>query len=178
MDIESAVSLKYSCLSPSSDTDEIEGSDFTLAEEPNARHGPDGDTAALRNLRKETIAMAVELKLKTEGGHRILVIRATGKFSKEDYEHFLPEVERLIKEEGKIRLLFEMQDFHGWEAGALWEDIKFDLRHFADIARLAMVGEKKWEELMATFCKPFTSAEIRYFDHDQIAEAERWIAGD
>jgi len=122
--------------------------------------------------------MAVELAREEKAGHRVLVIRASGKLSKEDYEHFLPEVERLIEQEGKIRLLFEMHDFHGWEAGALWEDIKFDLKHFADIKRLAMVGEKKWEEWMARFCRPFTSAEIRYFDQSQVEEARHWIVSE
>jgi len=45
------------------------------------------------------------------------------------------------------------------------KDIKFDIKHFADIERLAMVGDKKWQHGMATFCKPFTKATIRYFDH-------------
>lgn len=120
--------------------------------------------------------MSVNLNLEKKDGHKILAVRASNKLTKEDYEHFIPEVERLIKQEGKIRLLFEMHDFHGWEAGALWEDIKFDFEHFADIERLAMVGEKKWEEWMATFCKPFTSAQIRYFDHNQAEDARRWIA--
>lgn len=122
--------------------------------------------------------MAVELNQTKAAGKQLLVVRASGKLSKEDYELFIPEVERLIKQEGKIRLLFDMQNFHGWEAGALWEDIKFDLKHFSDIERLAMIGDKKWEEWMAMFCIPFTTAEIRYFDHEQMAEAERWIAGD
>lgn len=120
--------------------------------------------------------MSVNLNLEKQNGHKILAVRASNKLTKEDYEHFIPEVERLIKQEGKIRLLFEMHDFHGWEAGALWEDVKFDFQHFADIERLAMVGEKKWEEWMATFCKPFTRAEIRYFDHNQAEDARRWIA--
>jgi hypothetical protein len=120
--------------------------------------------------------MSVNLNLETQDGHKILAVRASDKLTKEDYEHFIPEVERLIKQEGKIRLLFEMHDFHGWEAGALWEDIKFDFKHFADIERLAMVGEKKWEEWMATFCKPFTSAQVRYFDQNQAEDARRWIA--
>lgn len=122
--------------------------------------------------------MAVELNQTNEAGKHILVVRATGKLSKEDYEHFIPEVERLIKKEGKIRLLFDMQNFHGWDVGALWEDIKFDMKHFSHIERLAMIGDKKWEELMAMFCEPFTSAEICYFDHDQTGEAQRWIAAD
>ena len=32
---------------------------------------------------------------------------------------------------GKISVLFEMADFRGWKAAALWDDIKLDLKHFA-----------------------------------------------
>jgi len=55
------------------------------------------------------------------------------------------------------------------------EDTKFAINHFADIERLAIVGEKKWQQGMATFCKPFTKATIRYFDHPDAAEARRWL---
>jgi hypothetical protein len=50
---------------------------------------------------------------------------------KEDYEHFVPEFERLVRQHGKLRVLFDMTGFHGWEAGALGEDIRFDSKHFA-----------------------------------------------
>ncbi len=118
--------------------------------------------------------MAVEVK-ETEGG-KVLEVHATGKLSKEDYGHFVPVIERLIKQFGKIRVLFEMIDFHGWEAGALWEDIKFDVKHFRDIERLALVGDKKWEKGMAAFCKPFTTAKVQYFDVKDEAQAQQWIA--
>ena len=71
--------------------------------------------------------------------------------------------------------MFDTQDFHGWSFGALWEDIKFDLKHFRDIDRLAMVGDRTWQKWMATFCRPFTSATIRYFDHDEITDAREWL---
>ena len=57
----------------------------------------------------------------------------------------------------------------------MWEDIKFDINHFGDIERLAMVGEKKWQHGMAVFCKPFTKATIQYFDHAVAAEARNWL---
>ncbi len=71
---------------------------------------------------------------------------------------------------------FRLTSFHGWDAGALWEDTKFAVNHFADIEKLAMVGEKRWQQGMATFCKPFTKATIRYFDHADAAEARKWLA--
>lgn len=106
----------------------------------------------------------------------ILSVKATGTLTKENYEAFVPKVEALIHQHGKIRVLIEMEDFHGWSAGALWEDLKFDVRHFRDIERLAFVGDKKWEKGMAAFCKPFTTAEIRYFDTAQMNDAKQWIA--
>ncbi len=68
-----------------------------------------------------------------------------------------------------------MVDFHGWTASALWQDIRFDLSHFRDIEKLAMVGDKAWKRGMATFCRPFTTAKIRYFDKNQMNQALAWI---
>ena len=107
---------------------------------------------------------------------KFLHVKVTGKLTAEAYEAFAPKVDQLIREHGKLRILFEMHDFHGWTAGALWEDLKFDSKHWKDIERLAIVGESKWEEGMAVFCKPFTSAKIKYFDHTKLDEARKWIA--
>jgi hypothetical protein len=106
----------------------------------------------------------------------IVFVQASGRLSKADYEHFGPIVSKAIEEKGRIRLLFEMSDFHGWTAGALWEDVKFDVKHFRDIERVAIVGDARWQAGMAAFCRPFTTASIRYFDRAQLEEAQRWIA--
>ena len=58
----------------------------------------------------------------------------------------------------------------------LWEDLKFDFKHWKDIERLAIVGESKWEAGMAVFCKPFTAAKIQYFDHTKLDEAKALAA--
>ena len=115
------------------------------------------------------------IQLSEENSGKILVVHVSGKLAKADYEHFVPEFERLVRQHGKLRVLFDMTGFHGWEPVALWEDIKFDVKHFAAIARLAMIGEKKWEQGMATFCKLFTKATIRYFDHADINEGRKWL---
>jgi hypothetical protein len=116
--------------------------------------------------------------LHEEADGKLLVAHLSGKLTREDYERLVPEVERLIRQHGKLRMLVRMHDFHGWTLGALWEDIKFDWKHFADIERLAFVGDRKWEAGMAAFCKPFTTARIRYFDESRAEEAFRWILED
>jgi len=118
----------------------------------------------------------MSLELKETESSNILEVRVSGKLTKQDYEKFVPHTEELIKEHGKIRILFQMHDFHGWDAGAMWEDMKFDFKHFRDIERLAIVGETRWEKGMATFCKPFTTAKIKYFDVKDVDQARAWIA--
>jgi len=105
----------------------------------------------------------------------VLEVNVSGKLTKEAYERFEPVVAFQIERFGKVRILLVLHDFHGWTAGALWDDTQFELRHCRDIERLAVVGEAKWEEGMAVFCKPFTSAAIRYFDLADIDEARRWV---
>lgn len=99
---------------------------------------------------------------------RVLVIKLTGKLGKEDYEHLIPEVERLTKQHGKLRMLIEMHDFQGWTASAL-------LLHLRDAERIGLVGHTSCEQGMAVFCKPFTNAPIRYFDRGEAGQAETWI---
>jgi hypothetical protein len=116
------------------------------------------------------------VKITPVAADHYIEVELSGKLSKEDYATFVPIVESEIKDSGKVRLMVVMRDFHGWTMGAMWEDTKFDWKHFADIQKLALVGDKKWEEGMATFCKPFTGAKIKYFDIAEIDAARNWIA--
>jgi hypothetical protein len=108
----------------------------------------------------------------------LLEVRLTGKLTRDFYEQLVPAVDAQIQQFGKLRILVLMHDFHGWTAGALWEDIKFDAKHWKDIERLALVGDSKWEQGMAAFCKPFTKASVRYFDQGQLEAARAWLAED
>ena len=115
------------------------------------------------------------VKFNDEDEGKILAIQVSGKLTKADYVYFAPEFERLVQLNGKLRVLFDLAGFQGWEGSALWECIKFDFKHFADIERIAMIGDARWEHGMAAFCKPFTKATVQYFDHGKIAGAWKWL---
>lgn len=106
---------------------------------------------------------------------RVLELAVNGKFVDSDFQSLEPAFQRLVKQHGKIRVLLQMQDFHGWEGVALWDEVKFDLKHFGEIERLAMVGDKKWEQFLSAFSRPFTSADIRYFDSVELDQARAWL---
>ncbi len=115
------------------------------------------------------------IELNEEDGGKVLTVHVSGKMVKADYEVFVPEFDRLVAQHRKLRVLFDMTGLLGWDAGALWADTKFAIKHYSDIERIAMVGEKKWQHGMATFCKPFTKAKVAYFDCIDAEKAREWL---
>ena len=72
-------------------------------------------------------------------------------------------------------MLFIMRDFHGWEPGAAWDDFHFGLKHDQQVERIAMVGEKKWQEWMTKIASRLVQTEVRYFDLADEEKAEKWV---
>jgi len=105
-----------------------------------------------------------------------IAIRATGKLSHEDYQTFLPKLEEQIKELGKVSILFELDNFSGWELEAAKDDFKFGMAHMADFERIAIVGDNAWEKWMTLMAKPFLpSGTVRYFDQEALQQAWDWL---
>jgi hypothetical protein len=102
--------------------------------------------------------------------------KMSGKLHDEDYKKFVPQVDAEIAKEGKMNVLAQFHDFHGWDAKALWDDTKFSTTHCTKFKKIALVGEKTWEKWMAKVCKPFTMAKIKYFDVSEIEAAKKWLA--
>ncbi len=111
----------------------------------------------------------------SRGSDKVLGFKLSGKLHDEDYKTFVPAIDNAVAKHGKIRLLAQMHDFHGWDAHALWDDIKFSTTHCTEVEKIALVGEKSWEKWMASVCKPFTMAKIKYFDAGEIDQAWAWL---
>jgi hypothetical protein len=109
------------------------------------------------------------------GSDKVLGFKLSGKLRDEDYKHFVPAVDEAVAKQGKVRLLAQLADFRGWDAHALWDDIKFATKHCFEVERIALVGDSKWEEWMAKVCKPFTMAKVQYFDAKDIDKAWSWV---
>lgn len=114
-------------------------------------------------------------KLDRSAGN-VLGFKLSGKLHDEDYTTFVPAVDAVLAGHEKVRLLAMFHDFHGWDAHALWDDIKFAAGHFTKVERIAMVGDKRWEEWMTKVCKPFTAATVKYFDVGDLDAAWAWVS--
>ena len=102
-------------------------------------------------------------------------IVAAGTLTAEDYERVLPKLERLAARRGPLKFYIELRDFHGWTPAALWKDLRFDAQHQDDMARIAVVGESRWQEFGTIISQPFLKAEMRFFPVEEATDARRWL---
>lgn len=115
------------------------------------------------------------LKIGTLNENQVLTVTASQKLTKEDYTCLLPELEKLLEKHGSLRFYIVLEDFAGFELGALTEDIKFDIRHKNQFGKTAIVGDKKWEEWGTKISKIFFCSEMAFFYKDQSDEAWDWV---
>ena len=109
-------------------------------------------------------------------GDGIVIIRAAGKLAKDDYSAFTAEFDRAVRRSGKLRVLFDITNFNGWEPDGIVEEVKFDVKHNSDISRLAVVGDSKWHHTLVAALKPFAFAETRYYQSSEGDQARLWLS--
>ncbi|CAN5479491.1 hypothetical protein BH23BAC4_BH23BAC4_16540 [soil metagenome] len=106
----------------------------------------------------------------------VFAYKVTGKVTRDEYDQVRAELEHAIAEHGSVRALIDATDWTGVEPSVLWEDLKFSTKHLNDFARMALVGNKKWERWAAKASDYITKGEVRFFDSAQRGEALAWIA--
>jgi hypothetical protein len=111
-----------------------------------------------------------------EGGRGgdLVVVTASGRLTAEDYQRFTPAFERLARSRGPLRVLLELRGFRGWEARALWEELKFDATHQWACRGIAVVGERRWRAWGTWLSRLLFRAEMHDFDRSRLEEARVW----
>jgi hypothetical protein len=117
--------------------------------------------------------MSVAIQTVGESGIEVNVV---DKLTVQDYQRFRELADQMIERRGEINLLVVLKYFTGWTPAALWADLKFDVTHYNDVARLAVVGKDPSQHWMATVSRPFTAAQVKYYSFDDIDMAREWVA--
>lgn len=107
--------------------------------------------------------------------NNIIATRATGKVTGEDYERLKPMLDNITSKGQKIRWYYELQNEEGFDMGAILEDLKVDIQHASDYEKIAVVGDKKWQETVTKAFRPFTNANVHFFEMNEKQEARHWI---
>ncbi len=108
-----------------------------------------------------------------------ITVKITGELDKTEVTQIQAAALRAIQRYGKISALFTLDDFRGWKREANWGDISFMTQHDQNIAKIAVVGEEQWRDLVCAFlAKGFRSAAIEYFLPAELVKARAWLEGD
>ncbi len=109
------------------------------------------------------------------GEHLFFKIKAVGKLTHEDYEIMNPMIDSALAgvTHPKVDVLFDGMEWEGWEPRAAWDDFKLGLKHGNKFEKIAIYGNKKWQEFAAKVGSWFTSGEVKFFDNNEDALA--WL---
>lgn len=83
----------------------------------------------------------------------------------------------IIGQQGDVRVLVICEDFQGWDKAGNWEDLSFQSQSDPYIHKMAIVGDKHWEDLALMFtCKGFRQFPIEYYWPAELRQAKAWLA--
>jgi len=106
----------------------------------------------------------------------VLTLKVSGTLTQPELSSLQTAAAAIFGAAGQWRVLVLTDNFLGWQRGASWDDFTFQSEHDVHIERMAIVGERQWEELALLFtAKGLRKFPIQYFSPEQIAAAHAWI---
>jgi len=106
----------------------------------------------------------------------LYVCRVSGILKRAEFTAGQGAMTREIDAGAQPRLLVILDKFDGWERDADWSDLDFHFSHSNKIAKIALLGDLRWEaDALAFAGTGFRSAPVKFFLTDQQAEARAWL---
>jgi len=124
-----------------------------------------------KSIKEHGISIAIKRNKK-----RVFIeVTMIGKLKHEDYQLFVPMIDKALKEAKglEVDLLADMTAFKGWEFLAAWDDFKFGIKHRNAFDKVAIVGNKKWEEVSIAMMSHLMKGKSKFFK--QREKALSWL---
>ena len=116
--------------------------------------------------------MPVEL---TELSSNAIMLTVRGRLTEAELSEAQRAGTKAMASMDRVRIVVIVEDFEGWQKGAEWNDMSFQMENDSKIERMALVGDRKWKELVLAFVgEGLREFPIEYFAHGQMAEARAW----
>lgn len=117
----------------------------------------------------------LSIGIERTGNNFFLSLKAQGKLTHKDYEIITPMIDSALAEvkEPKVKVFIDGTKLEGWEARAAWDDFKLGLKHGNEFEKIAIYGNKKWQEITAKVGGWFISGETKYFENEE--DAITWL---
>lgn len=112
-----------------------------------------------------------------QGG--IVHARIRGVMTPEDQRAREDLATRRIDAGQAMSLLVTLENFAGWSKDPAWaDDLDFQASHGNDIARIAIVGDRRWRDDALLFVgKGFRRTDVEFFPAESLDAAWAWLSG-
>ena len=122
-------------------------------------------------IKEHGISIAVKRSKK-----RVFIeLTLVGKLTDEDYKTFVPVIDGALKKAKGLEkdILVDMRAFKGWKLAAAWDDFVFGVKYMRAFDRMALIGNKKWEEVSTRFLGYLARGKVKYFKNRD--KAVTWL---
>ena len=117
----------------------------------------------------------LSIGIEKSGSDFFLSLKAVGTLTHEDYETITPMIDSALDavKEPHVNVFIDGTELDGWELRAAWDDFKIGLKHGNEFAKIAIYGNKRWQEMTVKVGAWFMTGEIQYFEAEE--DALRWL---
>ncbi len=108
----------------------------------------------------------LSIGIERTGNEIFLSLKATGKLTHHDYEIITPLIDSALASvsEPNVNVFIDGSELEGWELRAAWDDFKLGLKHGNEFNKIAIFGNKKWQEYISKIGSWFISGEVKFFE--------------
>ena len=123
------------------------------------------------NMTRHGLSIGIE----RVGNEFFLSLKAIGTLTHKDYEKINPMIDSALASinDPKVKVFIDGSELEGWELRAAWDDFKLGLKHGSEFDKIAIFGNKQWQEYAAKIGSWFISGEVKYFEES--GEALIWL---
>ncbi|SHJ24190.1 SpoIIAA-like [Rubritalea squalenifaciens DSM 18772] len=117
----------------------------------------------------------LSIGIERSGEDFFLSLKAIGKLTHHDYETITPMIDSALEavKDPHVKVLIDGTELQGWEPRAAWDDFKLGLKHGNKFDKIAIYGNKKWQEHTAKIAAWFISGEVKFFEN--VDDALAWL---
>ncbi|RLE18735.1 MAG: STAS/SEC14 domain-containing protein [Actinobacteria bacterium] len=107
----------------------------------------------------------------------VIGFEAVGEVESDDYKNVLdPALDAAVADHDKIRFLYVLgAEFEGYSGGAMWQDTKVGVSHWAKFERIAFVSDHKAYDDMVKAFGWMIPGKLKVFALADLADAKEWV---
>jgi hypothetical protein len=109
-----------------------------------------------------------------ENEGKIIGFKIIGNVTKADYKVMIPEIESILSKEESVSVLMDISQFKGEDMDALRDHFKMFHDYHKKIDKIAVIGNKSWEEWITKFAES-VYLQSKFFYQSDMDSAWKWL---